>query len=299
MYSVSSTMSVNPTKQGSVLAQGVSESAPCRLPHFDNAGATSDLESAIDSIEGNAEADSEKTTSDCVPPPPDGGWFAWMQALMAHLAIINTWGTINSFGIFQTFYATMLSEQNSSISWIGSMQVFFLFVGGVFTGRLTDAGYFRPIFAAGSALVVVGSFMASVSTTYWQLFLSQGVCVGLGMGGIFCPVMAVLSTYFRRRRNLAIGIAISGASVGGMVYPSLARQLLPRLGFPWTMRTMAFVQLVTLLVSNLFMKARLPPRRSGPLVELSAFRERPYCFFTIGMFFVSLSVYLFCFDYLT
>ncbi|KAH8647515.1 major facilitator superfamily domain-containing protein [Ilyonectria robusta] len=159
-----------------------------------------------------------------------------MQALMAHLAIINTWGKINSFGIFQIFYATKLAQSSSEISWIGSIQVFFLFVVGVFTGRPTDAGYFRAIFATGSALVVLGSFMASISTTYLQLFFSQGVCTGL-------------------------------------------------VGFPWTMRTMAFVQLATLLVANIFMRARLPPRRSGPLVELSAFRELPYSLFTIGMIF--------------
>lgn len=51
---------------------------------------------------------------------------------------------------------------------------------------------------------------------------------------------------------------------------------------------MAFVQLATLLVANIFMRARLPPRRSGPLVELSAFRELPYSLFTIGMIFVGL-----------
>lgn len=219
-------------------------------------------------------------------PPPDGGSIAWTQAVMAHFVIINTWGTVNSFGIFQSFYRTFLSRDPSDISWIGSMQVFFLFVIGVLTGRLTDAGFFRPVFAIGSALVVLGSLMASFATEYWQLFLSQGVCIGLGMGCLFCPVMAVLSTYFKRKRNLAIGIAISGSATGGMIYPSMVRQLLPQIGFSWTMRAMALVQLVTLLVATIFMRPRLGPRRSGPLVELSAFREKPYTLFTIGMFFV-------------
>ncbi|KAK1701744.1 uncharacterized protein BDZ83DRAFT_550936, partial [Colletotrichum acutatum] len=114
-------------------------------------------------------------------PPPDGGVKAWTQALMAHFVVINTWGTINSFGIFQTFYRDHISRSDSEISWIGSMQVFFLFVVGVFTGRLTDAGYFRAVFASGSTLVVLGSLTASFSTQYWQLFLSQGLCMGLGI----------------------------------------------------------------------------------------------------------------------
>ncbi|WYZ41953.1 hypothetical protein EsH8_V_000848 [Colletotrichum jinshuiense] len=243
-----------------------------------------DLETNEISIRIESQNKVEATGAD--EPPPDGGWVAWTQAFMAHLVIVNTWGTVNSFGIFQSFYRDFLSRDPSDISWIGSMQVFFLFVIGVLTGRLTDAGYFHHVFATGSALVVLGSLTASFATEYWQLFLSQGICIGLGMGGLFCPVMAVISTYFKRRRNLAIGIAISGSATGGMMYPVMVRQLLPQIGFAWTMRSMALVQLVTLLVANFFMRPRLGPRRSGPLVEFSAFKEKPYSLFTIGMFFV-------------
>ncbi|KAH8653571.1 major facilitator superfamily domain-containing protein [Xylariales sp. PMI_506] len=220
------------------------------------------------------------------PPPPDGGFEAWMQVAMAHLAIINTWGTINTFGIFQTWYSSLLpSSVTSSISWIGSAQIFLLFLVGPLTGRMTDAGYFRAVFLAGSVLVVLGSFMTSLSTTYWQILLSQGVCIGIGMGGLFCPVMAILSTYFQRKRNVAIGIAISGSATGGMVYPAMVHQLLPQIGFPWTMRAMACVQLATLLLANLFLKPRLPPRSSGPLLDLPAFKELPYSLYAAGSFF--------------
>ncbi|KAI8255601.1 hypothetical protein K4K53_007902 [Colletotrichum sp. SAR 10_77] len=257
------------------------------------------FDTSDEDIEQNAPTKEASKTSpaDADEPPPDGGLQAWTQAFMAHLVVVNTWGTINSFGIFQTFYRDYLSRPASDISWIGSMQVFFLFVVGVFTGRLTDAGYFRTVFGIGSALVVLGSLTASFATEYWQLFLSQGLCIGLGMGGLFCPVMAVLSTYFKRRRNLAIGIAISGSATGGMIYPVMARQLLPKIGFGWTMRVMALVQLVTLLVANIFMRSRLRPRRAGSLVELSAFKEKPYLLFTIGMFFNFWGVY-FAFYYI-
>ena len=33
--------------------------------------------------------------------PPDGGLKAWTQALMGHLVVLNTWGYVNSFGVFQ------------------------------------------------------------------------------------------------------------------------------------------------------------------------------------------------------
>ena len=199
---------------------------------------------------------------------------------------MNTWGYINSFGVFQTYYATTLRHAPSDISWIGSIQVFLLFFVGTLTGRLTDAGYFRQLMLLGTAFQVVGIFTTSVATEYWQLFLAQGVCMGLGNGCLFCPSVAVLSTYFSKKRSLAIGIAACGSATGGLVFPSIVRQMLPRVGFGWTMRTVGFVQLATLVVANLGLRTRLPPRKVGPLVELSAFRDLEYLFYACGSFFV-------------
>jgi hypothetical protein len=66
-----------------------------------------------------------------------------MTVALGHLVIMNTWGFINSFGVFQAYYVTALDRPPSDISWVGSVQVFLLFFIGTFTGRLTDAGYFR------------------------------------------------------------------------------------------------------------------------------------------------------------
>jgi len=52
-------------------------------------------------------------------PPPDGGVVAWTQAFMAHFVIFTTWGYINSYGVFQTYYTTALNRPPSDISWIG------------------------------------------------------------------------------------------------------------------------------------------------------------------------------------
>ena len=51
-------------------------------------------------------------------PPPDGGLNAWTQAIMGHLIVFNTWGYINSFGVFQTYYVATLGHPPSDISWV-------------------------------------------------------------------------------------------------------------------------------------------------------------------------------------
>ncbi|OJJ07189.1 hypothetical protein ASPVEDRAFT_155085 [Aspergillus versicolor CBS 583.65] len=219
-----------------------------------------------------------------VDPPPDGGFHAWSQIIWAHFTVCNTWGYITAFGVFQTYYSQALDETPSTISWIGSIQCFLLFSVGVFSGRASDAGYFKAVWGLGAFLNVLGIFMASLSRTYWQLFLSQGLCLGLGSGLMFTPMLSLVATYFSRNRSLAVGMAAAGSSTGGLIFPAIVKQLLPRIGFAWTMRTLGFLTLAMLLPSLIFFKQRVPPRQGGPLVEWTAFKDPSYLLFSIGMF---------------
>lgn len=169
---------------------------------------------------------------------------------------------------------------------IGSITVFLVFFIGTFTGRLTDAGYFRAIFLAGSTFQLIGIFSTSACTEYWQFMLAQGLCIGVGNGFLFCPSLALLSTYFLKKRSIAIGIAASGSVTGGLVFPIMARQLLPKIGFPWTIRAIGFIQLGMLVVANILAKPRIKPRKSGPLIEFRAFLEMEYTFYAMAAFFV-------------
>ncbi|KAF4880016.1 MFS transporter asaE [Colletotrichum siamense] len=215
-------------------------------------------------------------------PPPDGGLWAWLCVLGKFLIVMNTWGVVNSFGVFQSYYVTALDRPPSDISWIGSINVFLLFFIGTFTGRLTDAGFFRPLSISGAILTAGGTLATSACTKYWQIFLAQGICVGIGSGCLFCPAVAIVSTYFNKRRSLAIGITACGSGVGGIVYPMLVRQLLPRVGFGWTMRTIGIVQGGGLAIAVAIIRPRVRPRKTGQLVEWSAFCELEYTSYACG-----------------
>ncbi|KAL4747043.1 hypothetical protein BDW72DRAFT_209885 [Aspergillus terricola var. indicus] len=221
-----------------------------------------------------------------VPSPPDRGLRAWLQVLCMHLVFLNTWGVSNGFSIFNQLYTQTLSESSSTISWIGSIQISLLFFLGVFAGRATDAGYFRPVYMAGAFFQVFGFFMLSICKSYWQIFLAQGVCMGVGNGLTFGPGLAVASSYFSRNRGLAVGIAAAGAATGGMIYPVLIHQLLDihGLSFGWTVRIAAFVMLITQIPGLLFFHPRLPSRPSGPILDSAAFKEKPFVFFALSMF---------------
>ncbi|KAL3421571.1 MFS monocarboxylate transporter [Phlyctema vagabunda] len=203
-----------------------------------------------------------------IAPPPDGGVVAWTQTAMTTLIIFNTWGYINSFGVFQTYYVNELGYPPSNVSWVGA----------------TDAGYLRIVLIVGSVLQVIGIFMTSISTKYWHLLLAQGLCTGLGDGLVFCPSLALLSTYFSTKRSLALGITSAGSGIGGLVFPAIVQQLLPKIGFAWTVRVLGFVVLGTSALTIALTKTRLPPRKTGKLIEWGVFCEPPFAIFTAGMF---------------
>jgi predicted MFS family arabinose efflux permease len=121
---------------------------------------------------------------------------------------------------------------------------------------------------------------------------------GLGNGMQFAPSLSLVSTYFARNRSVALAIMASGSATGGLVYPTIARQLLPRIGFPWTVRAMGFIMLVMGACYCSLLKPRLPPRKSGPLLELSAFREASYSLFLLAVFLICLGQY-FAFYYIS
>jgi predicted MFS family arabinose efflux permease len=114
---------------------------------------------------------------------------------------------------------------------------------------------------------------------------------------VFTPSVTLLAQYFQKKRGLAIGIAAAGAASGGMVYPAIVETCLYHIGFPWTVRIMGFVMLVTQALCVLGLKPRLGPRRAGPIVEWSAFKELPYALYAIGSFLLFWGLY-FAFFYI-
>ena len=227
-----------------------------------------------------------------VAPPPDGGLNAWIQVLAGFLAVFNSSGYTTTFGVFQAYYTTVLPQPASAISWIGSVQLFLIYFLSAFSGRAVDAGYYRASLTIGLALQVLGVFATSTSTTYWQLFLAQGVCHGFGAGLVFCPANAVVATYFHRRRAVALSCIAAGAGTGSVIFPFIARELLYSAGFSCTLRVMGWVMLSNTVVILSLASPRIAPRVAGPLIEWEAFGESSYVLFVAGSFMAYMIVFV-------
>jgi MFS family permease len=217
------------------------------------------------------------------------------------MLFFNTWGLLNTFAFFQIYYETgaLFVESSSNISWIGSIQAFLVMLVGLLSGPIFDRGYLRTLLLTGSFCIVFGLMMLSICTTYWQVLLAQGFCIGIGAGCLYVPCVSILPTYFSTRIGLAVGVAVSGSSLGGVIYPVILYRLVDHIGFGWSVRVVGFIALATLLVPIVTMRLRIRPAKPRALIDGSAFTDAPYMLFALSTLlgFIGLTTVLFYIPY--
>ncbi|KAK4502262.1 hypothetical protein PRZ48_005687 [Zasmidium cellare] len=220
------------------------------------------------------------------PGPVDGGLMCWLQIAGSFGLWANTWGVVNSYGVFQTYYeVTNLSGKSpSQLSWIGSLQGFLLVFVGVLSGPLFDAGYYRALILVGNFMVVFGFMMTSLCHQYWEAILAQGLLIGIGSGLLFIPTNGILPQYWVKKRAFSSCLAGSGAGVGGLIFPIVFRELQPKIGFGWAVRVMGFIALFFAIASSMLLKNKLPPGKTRKLIELDFFKNIPHLVFWVGLF---------------
>ncbi|KAB8260457.1 major facilitator superfamily domain-containing protein [Aspergillus pseudonomiae] len=228
--------------------------------------------------------------------PPDGGFKAWMVVLGAFCGLFVSFGWINCIGVFLDYYKTHQLQDlpTSTVTWITSLEIFMMFFGGPIVGVFFDNFGPRWILIAGTFFHVFGLMMVSISKEYYQFILAQGVCSPIGTSAIFHGCLTSVSTWFGRRRALALGVTTCGSSVGGVIFPIMVARLIPIVGFGWTMRICGFLGLGLLIIANVTVQSRLQHHRKPfrPLDFVRPLRELPFLLTTAGTFFVYWGLFL-------
>ncbi|TGJ81352.1 hypothetical protein E0Z10_g7424 [Xylaria hypoxylon] len=260
---------------------------------------TSLRELSEDDLEkGGAEVSSQPAAPPGLNPDdfPDGGLEAWLVVLGGSLILFCSFGIVNCSGVFVEYYTTgPLSDYSSSdITWITSLQAFLVTGSNLVIGRLFDSYGTRLLLPIGTIIYAFGLMVLSLSTKYYQIILSQGVVCGIGAATVFNCANNSTITWFYRYRAAALGLVVAGSSIGGIVLPILMSHLIPKIGFPWTVRILGFIVLAFCGVASFTVKSRLPPQ-SKPFhfAELvQPFRELRFSLVVVAAFFFFWGLYL-------
>ncbi|KAJ7114559.1 major facilitator superfamily domain-containing protein [Mycena crocata] len=185
----------------------------------------------------------------------DGPWRAWSTVAGTFIVQFYVVGVITAFGVFQDFYTRewLNNCSASTISWIGGVTYFFELGCAPLGGKLYDAGYGRSSVWFGSFLSMLSFFLLSLVKPhqYYQVLLSQGVGMGIGLMLVFGPSMAMVSEHFNTRRGLAMGIVASASPLGAIVFTIVLNHLFhSSIGFTWGIRAMGFMSLGCFVIGN-------------------------------------------------
>ena len=212
------------------------------------------------------------------------------------LILFCSFGIVNCSGVFVEYYVNgPLSDYTSSdITWITSLQAFLVTGSNLVMGRLFDSYGTRWLLPIGTVIYSFGLMVLSLSTKYYQIILSQGIVSGIGAACVFNCASNSTITWFYKYRAAALGIVVAGSSLGGIVLPILMSHLIPKIGFPWTVRILGFIVLLFCGVASFTVKSRLPSQpKPFHIAELIApLKELRFALVLVGSFFFFWGLYL-------
>ncbi|KAK8076329.1 hypothetical protein PG994_003601 [Apiospora phragmitis] len=237
---------------------------------------------------------------------PEGGLRAWLVVASSFCMAFASFGFMVSIGTLQAYWHThQLAHLTSrDVGWIPSLFTYLSLALGLWVGPLFDRYGPRWIAAVGSAAYLVMVFLLAECTRFWHFLLCCGVLGGVSAAALTTTPLAVVAHWFARRRGLAQGVVMIGSSFGGLTLPLLLQAALPRYGYAWSMRILGCIFAGCLVVSNVLMKARIPPRRRAlrwkragqkkkqeqgreqeqPIISLAIFGDLRFSLLTVSVF---------------
>ncbi len=175
-------------------------------------------------------------------------------------------GILASFSVFNIAFLDTFQWSRAATASIASVNGLVYSFASPLVGWAYDRLGPRILMPLGCASIGVGLLLSGASTAWWQLCISYGLFVGLGVGCIgFVSNTALLSQWFRRRRATAMGFATMGLGVGILIVPGV-QVLIERFGWRAAMVLLGATVLATLVPLNaVFQRGR--PEDIGQLPD--------------------------------
>ena len=214
-------------------------SSPCSFIS-EQAMATQSQTIRLAALDDRSEVGSESDLTPAPALPPVARRKQAAVLCSAFAAIALTIGYNQCFGVFQEYYlsssqdvlvpspASQKSPPTALLAFVGSLCYGLTWAGGILVNPVisrVEEGKWAPTtpstrlwrrrisrLLAPRTIPVLGVFMtsagfalASVSTSIWQLLITQGFLVGFGMSLLYFPLLAPTPEYFTRHRATAMG----------------------------------------------------------------------------------------------
>ncbi len=197
----------------------------------------------------------------------NGFFYGWVIVAISTLALVVSNGL--SIGGLPVFYKPMLADM-IAIGGVEADKAQSL-VGGAAGMTFLFAGFLAPIAGylltkiSTKIMMCIGCVILGGALIIYSQANSSGIVylahslLGVSLGFVGVLVNTVLiSNWFRRNRGLALGIALTGTSFGGVLIPQIATPLITNYGWRTAMVSVSLLVWVVLLPAAIFLVKSRP-----------------------------------------
>lgn len=191
--------------------------------------------------------------------PPSRLYYGWVIVAIGFCSMLLVQGIFASSGVL---FAALTAEYGwsrattslpFSVALVGYAALAWL------AGRLFDRYGPRRMFPLGALLLGLGLIASTQAQTPWGLCLTWGLLVGQGVNLIgFVPHLAHMALWFQRRRGLASGVLLSGASVGTLLITPGAQYLVNHYGWRTAYSVLGLITILCLVPLNALWQRHRP-----------------------------------------
>lgn len=151
------------------------------------------------------------------------GWRTVCGGILIHFVI----GTMYNWGNIITYITSYLRAYDPSISYKDTVKIYpvALAVHGVtllFSGWVSKRVGYRNCCLLGSFIFVSATYLASVSTTFSELMITQGIMFGLGMGLTYTVPISSGVQQLPQHQGVVSGLVVAGFGCGPFVFGALS-----------------------------------------------------------------------------
>lgn len=162
--------------------------------------------------------------------PGRTGIFAGWYVVAAAFVVLMTSAGLGFYGL-SVYLEAITDEQGFSTTSVSAATSLFFVVSGVvgrFIGQLITRRDVREVVIAGGVVSAVSLGLLGRVGEVWQLYIVYAF-FGAGFAATaIVPCTTVVTRWFHRRRSLALSVASTGLSVGGLTLTKLASSLIDR-----------------------------------------------------------------------
>jgi len=160
------------------------------------------------------------------PTPEPRFYYGYAIVAASFIIMVIAQGLFIVFGLFLNPLLAEFGWTRATISGAYSLSTVLSGVLGIAVGGLVDRFGPRIVVTVCGIFLGVGYLLMSQVNSIWQIYLFYGVITGVGLSGLWVPLISPISRWFDAKRSMMTGIVMSGMTIGGIVAPLIISRLI-------------------------------------------------------------------------